>query len=86
MVEGSGYRPGLLPCAWGHMQLQGVQRHLEGKGWTICPSDAAFDLGAGKRLFLERKEMSLLTVTWREGCVLAPVPVPLREDGAGMDF
>lgn len=30
--------------------------------------------------------MSLLTLTWREGHVLAPVPVPLREDGAGMDF
>lgn len=30
--------------------------------------------------------MSLLTLTWREGRVLAPVPVPLRQDGAGMDF
>lgn len=28
----------------------------------------------------------MLTLTWRESRVLAPVLVPLREDGAGMDF
>lgn len=77
---------GLFPQAWRHVLLREVQMHLEGKGWTICLSDAAFDLEEGKCLYLERKKMSLLTLTCREGCVLAPIPVPLREDSAGMDF
>ena len=86
MVEGTEDRPGLLPCAGGHVLLREVQMHFEGNGWTVCLSDAAFNLGEGKCLYLERKEMSLLTLTWREGCVLAPIPMPLREDSAGMDF
>lgn len=30
--------------------------------------------------------MASLTLPWREGRVLAPVPVPLQQDSAGMDF
>lgn len=62
-MEVTGDQPGLLPRAWGHVLHWEVQMHLEGKGQTICLSDVAFDLREGKCLYLERKEMSLLTLT-----------------------
>lgn len=74
-MERKGDEGGLHPCAWGHGLLQDMQMHFEGKGWTFL-FNSTFDLGEGKSLYLERKEMSLRTLTWREGCVLAPVPVP----------
>lgn len=50
----------------------GLQIHLEGVRWTLCLSGIAFDSGEGKSLCLEWKWMFLLTLTWREGRVLAP--------------
>lgn len=82
------------PCAWGHTLLLGTRAGAGGAGafrglasaTGLLASRAVFDVGNGKCLYVQREEMSLLMLTWRESHVLAPVLVPLQEDGAGMDF